>query len=225
MAEQFVSFDITNKGKEILGQVIGGLQITFKRIAIGDGFDYEIGKFVNKTALVNEILSIDELSMKVTNSHFIELSGKFAEADVQNPFYYRELGVYIVDPEDDTKEILYAYGNRNELAEYITPQIQNYSVLKEIKCITSVGSSANVNILISNSTANKINFTTSQWSFEESTGLYLLQLGAMSNDGVKIFKVTDEGITDSVLVEITKNFKSETVLKSMAAFDGYLVCV
>lgn len=225
MAIEHVSYDITNKGKEIIARVVGGLQITFKRIAIGDGIDYEIGKFVNKTALVNEVISINELSMNVTSTALVELSGKFAEADVKNPFWYREVGIYIVDPDDETKEILFAYGNRNDAAEYIVPHIQNYSVLKEIKCVTSVGTSANVHVLISATEAGKVDFKASEWTFDEENNIYTLFIGFMTKEGIRVIKTTDSGTTDAAVVEIAKNAAGETILKSLTAIDGYLVCV
>ena len=71
--------------------------------------------------------------------------GLFARA-IQKEFYYREVGLFAQDP-DTGKEILYAYGNRNEAAELITPAGLNI-ITKQLAFIVSVGDSANVTFMM-----------------------------------------------------------------------------
>ena len=225
MAEQYASFVVTNAGEDIIARIIAGLEITFSRIVIGDGYDYDTENFVNKTELNNEVKSLSISSMQITSSKVVELTAEFGKNDIEDSFWYREIGVYIIDPDDETNEILFAYGNRNDAAEYITPHIQNYAVLKNIKCLVSVGSSANVNIVIKTSEgANIINFTSSDWVLDETTGTYKLELGNIM-DSLKVFKTTEEGKVESGIVAITRDSANNTILKSLTAFDGCVVCI
>ena len=225
MTEQYASFVITNEGRDIIARIIAGLNITFSKIVIGDGFDYDTENFVNKTELLNEVKSLSIKSMQITSSNVVELIAEFGKSDIDEAFWYREIGIYIIDPDDETKEILFAYGNRNDAAEYITPHIQNYAVLKNIKCLVSVGASTNVNILISTTQlANMINFAAADWIFDEATGIYKLELGNVL-ESLKVFKTTENGKVETSIVSITRDSSNNTILKSLIAFDGCVTCI
>ena len=225
MAEQYASFVVTNEGQNLIARIIAGLTVTFSKIVIGDGYDYDTENFVTKTSLINEVKSLNISSMQVTNSDTVTLVAEFGKNDIQDAFWYREIGIYVIDPDDETNEILFAYGNRNDAAEYITPHIQNYAVLKTIKCLVEVGSTSNVNVLIRTSEgATSINFEAVDWILDETTGLYSLDLGTIS-DGIKVFKTTDNGKVDTALVDINKDKNDMTILKAITPFDGCVLCV
>lgn len=225
MAEQYASFVVTSEGRDIIARIITGLNITFSRIVIGDSYDYDTENFVNKTAVINEVKSLPIKTMQITSSNVVELTAEFGKSDIENAFWYREIGIYILDPDDETKEILFAYGNRNDTAEYITPHIQNYAVLKNIKCLVSVGASANVNILISTTeSANTINFAAADWVFNETAEIYNLELGNIL-ESLKVFKTTETGKVETGIVSITRDLSNNTILKSLTAFDGCVVCI
>lgn len=223
MAEQYASFVVTNAGRDIIARIIAGLNITFSRIAIGDSYDYYTENFVNKTSLNNEVKSLSISNMQISSSNVVELTAEFGKNDIEDAFWYREIGIYIIDPDDETNEILFAYGNRNDAAEYITPHIQNYAVLKNIKCFVSVGASANVNILISTTqSANIVDFVTADWVIDEITGIYKLELRNIL-ESLKVFKTTETGKIETSIVDITRDTANNTTLKSLTAFDGCVV--
>ena len=225
MAEQYASFVITNAGKNIISRIITGLKVTFSNIKLGDGFDYDTDSYVAKTELINEVLSLAITDIKITDSKAVELTAQFAKSDIESSFWYREIGVYIVDPDDETKEILFAYGNRNDAAEYITPHIQNYAVLKNIKCLVRVGESTNVNILYSvNDKTETINFISSDWVLDETKNIYKLELGYV-RESLKIFKTTATGKVETGIVTTERDVDNCTILKALTAFDGCAVCV
>ena len=225
MTEQYASFVVTNAGRDIIARIIAGLNITFSRIVIGDGYDYEAGNFETKTELVNEVKSLNIATMQITSSNVVELTAEFGKSDIEDAFWYREIGIYIIDPDDESKEILFAYGNRNDAAEYITPHIQNYAVLKNIKCLVSVGASTNVNILISTSEAAKtIDFMAADWVLDEISGFYKLELGNVL-ESLKVFKTTDIEKIETSIVDITRDAANNTLLKALTAFDGCVVCI
>ena len=225
MTEQYASFVVTNAGRDIIARIIAGLNITFSRIVIGDSYDYDTENFVNKYELNNEVKSLSISTMQITSSNVVELTAEFGKNDIEDAFWYREIGIYIIDPDDETKEILFAYGNRNDTAEYITPHIQNYAVLKNIKCLVSVGASANVNILISTTqSANTINFVAADWMFDEISNIYNLELGNVL-ESLKVFKTTEVGKIEAGIVSITRDTANNSKLKSLTAFDGCVVCI
>ena len=225
MAEQYAAYVVTNAGQDIIARIIAGESVTFSKIVIGDGYDYDTESFETKTELVNEVKSLSISSMQIANSNTVEFVADFGTADIQDAFWYREIGIYVIDPDNETKEILFAYGNRNDAAEYITPHIQNYAVLKTIKCLTSVGSSANVNILVKTSEgASVVNFSTTDWVLDEATGICNLELGNIS-DSLKVFKITETGKVETSIVDITRDTANNTILKSLTVFDGCVVCI
>ena len=225
MAEQYAAYVVTNVGRDIIARIIAGLNVTFSRIVIGDGYDYDTENFVTRTALVNEVKSLSISTMQITSSNVVELTAEFGKSDIENAFWFREIGIYIIDPDDETKEILFAYGNRNDAAEHITPHIQNYAILKNIKCLTSVGSSANVNIVINTSEiASVVNFAAANWTTEETNNIFILELGNIL-ESIKVFKTTETGKVETSIVTIARDLDNQTVLKSLTAFDGCVVCI
>lgn len=223
MAEDYVSYVLTEAGKEMMARIIAGENITFKRYAIGDGYEYNMDNFVTKTALVNEVLTVDITSMSIENNDIISLVGKFSTSELTDSFWYREIGIYIIDPDDDSKEILYAYGNRNDKAEYITPHVAGYQILKEIECKVSVGESANVRIYINNREAlNLYDFTADEWVYNDALELYVLNTGQIGT-GLRVFKKTDMGNVVVSFVDIVINSQNILTLQSLDVFDGYLI--
>lgn len=225
MAEEYIAYTLTNAGRDIITRIIAGLNVTFKRIALGDGFDYNTEGFSQRTTLVNEVKSLTNLTMKITSTNVIELLAKFSKGDLTDSFYFREIGVYIVDPDDENQEILYAYGNKNDKGEYLTPHVDNYAIQKELPCLLSCGVASNVHINVSdNQLTTTIDFKESDWVLDEKTEIYSLNLGEI-NESLRIFKTTTGGKVQTSLVEINRDSTNLTTLKSLAAFDGCVVCI
>lgn len=225
MAEEYIAYTLTNAGRDIITRIIAGLNVTFKRIALGDGFDYNTEGFSQRTTLVNEVKSLTNLTMKITSTNVIELLAKFSKGDLTDSFYFREIGVYIVDPDDESQEILYAYGNKNDKGEYLTPHVDNYAIQKELPCLLSCGVASNVHINVSdNQLTTTIDFKESDWVLDKKTEIYSLNLGEI-NESLRIFKTTTGGKVQTSLVEINRDSTNLTMLKSLAAFDGCVVCI
>lgn len=225
MAEEYIAYTLTKAGRDIITRIIAGLNVTFKRIALGDGFDYNTEGFSQRTTLVNEVKSLTNLTMKITSTNVIELLAKFSNGDLTDSFYFREIGVYIVDPDDESQEILYAYGNKNDKGEYLTPHVDNYAIQKELPCLLSCGVASNVHINVSdNQLTTTIDFKESDWVLDEKTEIYSLNLGEI-NESLRIFKTTTGGKVQTSLVEINRDSTNLTTLKSLAAFDGCVVCI
>ena len=137
-----IDFILTNAASELIAKVLGGKNLNFTRMAVGDGFCYDSTAAKDYTALVNEVLSIDITKSETLSASSVKVTSAFKNTDAQKEFYYREVGLYAQDP-DTGEEILYAYGNRNDAAELITPTGSSV-VTKQLVFIISVGNSANV---------------------------------------------------------------------------------
>lgn len=225
MTDEYINYTLTTAGRALIARIIGGLEMTFKRISIGDGFDYNVGSFADRTEMVNEVKSLTNLTMKITSSNVVELTTKFSKGDIESSFWFREIGVFVVDPDDADNEILFAYGNKNDSAEYITPHVDNYAVQKEINLLLSCGVSSNVHINISDEqVASRVEFLTADWTLDSASGLYTLELGAIK-ESVRVFKTTPNGLEQVMFVEITRDSSNLTTLKAMTAFDGCVVCI
>lgn len=223
MAEDYISYVITDAGSKIMAHIIAGANITFKRFAIGDGYEYNMDNYLTKTELVHEVLSVPIDTMAIQNNDIVTLLGAFSTSDLDKSFWYRELGVYIYDPEDESKEILYAYGNRNDNAEYLTPHVANYQIKKDIECNVSVGATANVKIYVNERDAlNLYEFSADEWVFNSALGLYVLNTGQQGT-GLNVFKKTDLGNVIVQFVDIVINSQNILTLQSLDVFDGYLV--
>lgn len=137
-----IDFILTNAASELISKVLSGKTLNFTRMAVGDGFSYDTTVAKGYTTLVNEVLSLDITKKETLTASNIRITSVFKNTDAQKEFYYREVGLYAQDP-DTGKEILYAYGNRNDAAELITPSGSSV-VTKQLIFIVSVGNSANI---------------------------------------------------------------------------------
>ena len=137
-----IDFILTTAANEIIFKVLSGKTLNFTRMAVGDGFSYDTNAAKNYTALVNEVLSLDITKIETSSLSSVRVTSAFKNTDTEKEFYYREVGLYAQDP-DTGKEILYAYGNRNDAAELITPTGSSV-ITKQLIFIISVGDSANV---------------------------------------------------------------------------------
>ena len=137
-----INFILTNSAAELIQKVLNGKTLNFTRMAVGDGFSYNLDVAKGYKTLVNEVLSIDITKSEIQSVSSIKITAVFKNTDAQKEFYYREVGLYAQDP-DTGEEVLYAYGNRNDAAELITPAGSNI-VTKQLIFIVTVGDSANV---------------------------------------------------------------------------------
>ena len=137
-----IDFILTNAASELISKVLSGKTLNFTRMAVGDGFSYDLTAAKGYATLVNEVLSLDITKKETLTASSVRITSAFKNTDAEKEFYYREVGLYAQDP-DTGEEILYAYGNRNDAAELITPTGTNV-VTKQLAFIISVGDSAKV---------------------------------------------------------------------------------
>lgn len=221
----YIAYTLTDVGRNLIARVISGETLTFKRIAIGDGFDYDTSHFQERTALVNEVLSIDALTKEDVTDDKIIIKGTFTQQDLEEEFYYREIGLFVVDPDDEDNELLFLYGNKNDKAELIIPSTASYVVSKDLRLYIAVGRTENVNIYISDKdVTNVVEFTQSDWVLDNNTGTYSIYLGRIK-ESLKVFRYVNGAKLPVPMSNIVRTGSNETTIQAMLPFDGCVTCV
>lgn len=135
---------ITKKGSLLAAKTLQGKQIEFDHAEIGSGA--LSGDARNKTALTTKVLECPINNIKITGDTQAQISFSFKNIDASNAFYFRELGLFAIDP--DTKEkVLYAYSNAGTTAEYINNSVTEL-IEKNIDLTVLVDNASNVNITL-----------------------------------------------------------------------------
>lgn len=108
---------ITKKGILLSAKSLQGKIIEFVSVEVGSGI--LAGELTEQENLIKKELEFEINSKKIVNDRQVCLSFLFTNKDLEQGFYFREIGIFAVDP-DTSEKILYAYGNLGENAEYIT---------------------------------------------------------------------------------------------------------
>lgn len=100
---------MTNAGREVMIKALDGQHtVNFTRFGIGNGAAPD--NYALQTALVNEIATVGISEIEI-QSEYATLSGTYNNQNLENAFSWTEIGLFCEDPDDSTKEILYAYGH------------------------------------------------------------------------------------------------------------------
>lgn len=87
------------------------------------------------TALVSAVVTIDA-AVKNNAEQYADVSGHFSNAELEEGFYWREIGVFAADPDypnDRSHDILYCYQNAYDTADFI-PVASVETVEKTLPC-------------------------------------------------------------------------------------------
>lgn len=134
---------LTVQGMVAIAALVAGGTLEFTRIAVGDG-ELKAGQVPGTmTKLNNQLFDVaihDVYSDSVSQA---TIRGVFSNSQVATGFYYRELGLFAKDPATGS-EILYAYGNAGEDAEWIASAGESSIIEKEIHIVVLIGNATNV---------------------------------------------------------------------------------
>ena len=142
---------LTNAGKALYYDNIGGEGITFTTIKLGKGTLTQSITLLND--LVDTVVTITAALSKSNESTYVDISGAFSNAGLTEGFYWKEIGVFAADPDfpdDRTKDILFCYQNAYDTAEFI-PAASVETVEKHITVPLIVGDADNVYCLLDSS--------------------------------------------------------------------------
>ena len=144
----FINNDITAAGLLVLAKGVAGQRINYTKIVLGDGYLEEGQTPRSLTGVVSPKATIDITNCVVNGDGTVTVGGVFTNDQTNAGFYYRELGLYADDPDEDVGEVLYCYGNCGDLAEWIPPTGGATIVEKTIDIVTAIGTATNVTAYI-----------------------------------------------------------------------------
>lgn len=136
---------LTNGGRRLLSLAQTGEQLIFTRFQLGDGT--LTGLEIERTALVSPKDDLEIARLRVNGDGTCTI-GAIRDADAPGGYYFRELGLWAQDPENEGAEILYAYGNAGDSADYLPAAGGAEIVEKAINLIVSIGNAENVDAVI-----------------------------------------------------------------------------
>lgn len=139
--------NLTDAGKNLLLRALTGETITFTKIQLGNGPAQDARE---ATGLVNPLLTV-ELSKIELGEEYVTLTAAFTNGTVTSGFHITEAGFYAEDPDDATKEILYALGNEDESTADYVPNNTNRILEMEFNALIFVGDAENVAAAINSS--------------------------------------------------------------------------
>lgn len=152
----FANNAITDAGKMLLADVQAGAVFTPTRIVMGSGSLPSGTAAHSVTDVIAPVKSLAINKKKRTPDGQCVFGGVYNNAEVTEPFYFRELAlyakaVYLNDDgtvKSDGAETLYSYGNAGATADYMPAYSTSTVVEKQIDLVTWVGNDAQVDMTI-----------------------------------------------------------------------------
>ena len=142
---------LTASGKNLLLRALAGETITFTKIQLGNGTAQDPAE---ATGLANPIITV-ELSKIVVGTEYVTLTAQFSNSSITSGFHITEAGFFATDPDDSTKEILYALGNEDESSADYVPDKGNRILEMQFDALIFIGDAENVSAAISSSQPSK----------------------------------------------------------------------
>lgn len=139
--------NLTDAGKNLLLRALTGETITFTKIQLGNGPAQDAR---TATGLVNPLLTV-ELSKIEIGEEYVTLTAAFTNGTVTSGFHITEVGFFATDPDNSTKEILYAFGNENKSTADYVPDNNNRILEMQFDALIFIGDAENVSAAISSS--------------------------------------------------------------------------
>ena len=140
----FRNLMLTTSGMILYAKAQQGKLLHLSRVAVGDGLLTGGDSMVNRNGLKSERASflIDYVHIAASNSA-AEILTTMRNDDLEEGFYFRELGIFAVDP-DSGEEQLYLYDNAGQDGEYIPAASENIKVIERLKMIVRLENTPNV---------------------------------------------------------------------------------
>lgn len=193
------SLNFTNGGREVQFKALAGEQLIFTSVRLGDGT--MTGTISAKTALINERASVNVNAVSA-NSEYATIDAIFKNSDLSSGFFWKELGVFVANPDapnDRNADILYAYQNVGDLAEYI-PAPSSASIEKIIHIPVFIGDVDTVSISVNSIVQQEATVTQQEEkSISEEDYISFYDLSAAKNK--KISHMNFKHIINTIPVE------------------------
>lgn len=142
---------ITDNGRLLLSHVQMGAVFTPTKIVLGSGY-MPAGKTARTmTAVQTTVATLTINKKERSNDGKVVIGGVYSNQEVQQPWYFRELGVYATAKYPDGRvvdEVLYSYGNAGDTAELMPAYGTGSLVERQIDVVVYIGNDAQVDLTI-----------------------------------------------------------------------------
>lgn len=132
---------MTQAGINLMGKAIGGATIQFTRLVLGDGT--MTGEILDLQGVVSPKQNVDVTRIE-RNDNQCTVGGELLTSSVKQGFWWREIGLYAMDP--DKGEILYNYASSSK-PDWVADSLSDVSETILVAMIATIGT-ANVDITI-----------------------------------------------------------------------------
>lgn len=141
----FSANGLTNKGRSLQAKAQAGAELHYTKFVIGDG--QLVGQSISAlTNVISAKKTIDVTRLKMTPPNQATIGFVLSNQDVTTGFFFREIGLYALDPDDG--EILYYYLNAGDTADYI-PAAGGIDVIdKNFDVLVYVGQAQKVTAIV-----------------------------------------------------------------------------
>jgi hypothetical protein len=142
---------LTRIGQSILTQAQLGKSITFTKVKIGDG---ELGSLdpADLTDLINPLQELGIYDKDSIDEQTMSITALITQSETG--YTFREIGLFAIEPNTGL-EVLYAYGNKGDVATYIPSNTSSIAIEEEATIIVEVANASNVIVNISREYAAK----------------------------------------------------------------------
>ena len=202
----FEGLDLTDKGIELLVRHLNGHTLQFTCIKMGDGEQPE-NQGRGLTDLVSSKQRLDIARSKVQEDNTMLLGGNLYGRDVEEGFYWKEIGIFArLTTGEDQEEYMLAYNNCGDTASFIP---SGGAVTEQlIDVILAVGDLENITVEISQS----LLFVT-QDSLNES-------LNALEKKVTTSLSETSKTLTENLNKHINNKDNPHTVTKTQVGLGN-----
>ena len=147
---------ITENGRLMLAHAQSGAVLIPTKIVMGSGNIPAGGSAAAMTAVVSPVIELAINKKDRTPDGKCVIGGVYSNADISNPFYFRELALYMRAEyrnvngavTESVPEVLYSYGNSGTTADYMPAYSTSTVVEKQIDLVVWVGNTATVDLTI-----------------------------------------------------------------------------
>ena len=136
---------MTQAGINLMGKAVGGATIEFTRLVLGDGT--MTGEISDLQGVVSPKQNVDVTRIE-RNDNQCTVGGELLTSSVKQGFFWREAGLYAMDP--DVGEILYNYAYSTK-PDFIAASDSGMMEEILVSMIATVGSNTNVDVTIDSS--------------------------------------------------------------------------
>jgi hypothetical protein len=139
---------LTNAGKNVLLKAQMGSALKFKRVGVGAGTLLEDTDIKKLTALIDEKMKVDIASYELDEEkNIMTMKININNRELKEGFFMRELGVFVEDPDDSNKEVLYSIVNTGNEGDFL-PRAGNIPVEIILEIFAVVGEAEHIEVII-----------------------------------------------------------------------------